>query len=117
MARKTPIVKDSILTLWDFETDQSILELDISDPNEWEYWQQFLNDDLTKSFRFIAENGASYTAIKELRPHFNNKDDLRPIWYAHKRLAGKHRRKYLGKSERVTYSRLKAVVRELVEGK
>jgi len=117
MSYKTPVVKDKIFTLWDYDADQSILELDISDPNEWEYWQKFLDDELTKSFRFIEAEGVSCTVVKELRPHFNNKDDLRPVWYAHKRLDGKQCRKYLGKSENVTYSRLKAVVRELVKGK
>ena len=80
-------------------------------------WQEFLNDKTTKSFRFITIDGASCTVIKELRPHFRNKEDLRPVWYAHKRLRGKQHRKYLGKSEKVTYSRLAAVVVELVRGK
>ena len=69
--------------------------------------------DQETSFNFTGPGGASCTVIKELRPHYNNPDDLRPIWYAHRRLDGKLRRRYIGKPENVTFEQLKAVAFEL----
>ena len=113
MARKTPTVKDKIFTLWDYEADRPIMEFDITNPDEWSYWQKFLDDVNTKSFRFIGPDGTSCTVIKELRPQFGDKDNLKPTWYAHKRLGGELKKKYIGKSENVTYAKLKAIAFEL----
>ena len=113
MTRRTPTVRDKIFTLWDYEVNQPIIEFDITDPSEWLYWQSFLDDATTKSFRFIGPEGTSCSVIKELRPQFGDKSKLKPTWYAHRRLGGKLHRCYLGKSENLTYSKLKQVAFEL----
>ncbi len=108
MAKKTPTIRNKILTLWDYDLDNLIMEFDISLSSEWAYWQEFLNSETTKSFRFIGPDGTSCSVVKEKRRGRGKR-----FWYAHKRLDGKLRRKYLGLSENLTYRKLEAVAFKL----
>jgi hypothetical protein len=110
MAQKTPTVNNKTLTLWDYEADHRIMEIDLSRPGEWPYWLEFLEAETTRSFRYVGADGTSCTVVKEKRRNGR-------FWYAHKRLNGKLRRKYLGRSANLTYKRLKAVAFELAQRK
>ncbi len=105
MAKKTPTVKNETLIFWDYDAGQFVKRFNIT---EWVNWQKFLKDETTKSFRFIGPDGTSCSVVKESRRGRGKK-----FWYAHKRLDGKLKRKYLGLSENVTYRKLKAVAFEL----
>lgn len=115
MAKKTPMVNDKIFVLWDYDLDRKIMELNIAAPKDWQYWVDWLNMDNSKCFRYVRSDGVTCSVVKELRTHFNNKDDLRPVWYAHKRIDGKLKKKYLGKSEKLTYSALRDAALGLVQ--
>lgn len=110
MAKKTPTVKDTILTLWDSEYDRVIMQLDLTKSTDWPHWVGWLDSPSTKSFRYVGRDGTSCTVVKETRLSFGKTP--KPFWYAHKRL-GKLRRKYLGKSEDLNYQKLKQVAFEL----
>lgn len=112
MAKKTPTIQDKIFTLWDSETDRAIMQLDLTKLADWPYWVNWLDLTTTKSFRYVGKDGTACTVVKETRLSFGNKDKPLTVWYAHKRL-GKLKRKYLGKSEDLTYQKLKQVAFEL----
>jgi hypothetical protein len=96
-----PLVKEDQLILWDHELNQLIETLKVGDP----YWLDWLEQALTKSFRYESATGI-FTAIKENRRG-------RSIWYAHRRVKGKLKRVYLGKSENLTRSKLVETARKL----
>ena len=99
-----PLVSNEVLTVWDYELDQLIDRYAISQPKNWPYWQTFLATE--KSFRYECALGA-FTAIKEIRRGSQNKPrPAKVIWYAHRRIKTKLRRKYLGQSESLTTEKL-----------
>lgn len=110
MAKKTPTVQDNIFTLWAGETNQVIMQLDLTKLTDWPDWVEWLQDPTTKSFRYVDKDGRNCKLIKEMR--FNFGLPPKTFWYAHKR-PGKSRRRYLGKSENLTYQNLKQVTFEL----
>lgn len=95
------LVKEDQLILWDHELNQLIETLRVGEP----YWLDWLEQALTKSFRYESVTG-TFTAIKENRRG-------RSIWYAHRRVRGKLKRVYLGKSENLTVSKLVETARKL----
>ena len=116
MAEKTPTVRGKILTLWDYEADRLIMELDITRSSDWPNWQDWLDSRTTKSFRYIGDDDTvTCTVVKEKRAGYKGRS-VKWFWYAHRRLGGQLRRKYLGLSENVTYNRLKEVALELEQG-
>jgi hypothetical protein len=110
MARATPVIRDTKLYHYDEHEQQEFVICDIVE--DWTHWQTFLERESEAVFRFSPAVGTGYSVRKELRPHFGRPDDLRPLWYAHKRLAGRLHRRYIGKSENCTYEKLKAVALE-----
>ena len=62
-------------------------------------WQQWLDSDDSKSFRF-EDCDAPYTCKKE-NPSGNN-----AYWYGYRKVAGKLHKRYIGKSTEVTVERL-----------
>jgi len=109
MAKKTPTLKEKSIIFW--QEDGTIELQDITNPIDHRAFLSIL--ETYKSFRFVAGDGTSCTVIKEMRPQFGDKENLKPIWYAHKRLAGKLKRKYIGKAENLTYKKLKDAAFEL----
>ena len=112
MAKKTPTIQDKTFTLWDSETDRAIMQLDLTKLDDWPYWVEWLDRPTTKSFRYVGKDGTACTVVKEIRRSFGRIDKPLAIWYAHRRL-GRLRKKYLGKSEDLTYQKLKQVAFEL----
>ena len=108
---------DKVFTLWDYETDRPITELDITASGDWPHWLAWLDRPDVKRFRYVRGDGATCTVTKEMRAHFGNKEDKRPVWYAEKRINFKRRRRYLGKSENLTYDRLRQVALDLAQMK
>ena len=104
MARKTPLIEDTRLTARDEKTGQVIYSFDISKPGDQKYWQGFLENE--KSFRYVWRNKQgfkfSFSARKELRP-----DGW--YWYAHKYVANKLRRRYIGKNDNLTPEKLREI--------
>ncbi len=96
-----PLVRDNILTVWDYELDQEIETLIVDGP----YWLDWLQGKYSSSFRYETQ-ALSFTAIRENRQG-------RQIWYAHRRLKGKLHRVYLGKSENVTAQKLVQTAQKL----
>lgn len=119
MAKRTPTIQDKIFTLWDYDLNRRIFSLDITGKTDWPSWLAWLNSETTRSVRFIARDGSSCTLIKEPRAYMTLTGERRRrwVWYAHKRLAGKLRRRYIGKSENLTHKRLKDVAFELSQRK
>jgi len=105
MARKTPIIRDTELFFYD--ENRAVDEVDVflcDIVKDWGTWQERLEAESV--FRFIGPDGASCSIRKELRPHFGTAE-LRPVWYAHKRIKGKLYKKYLGKNDSVDYQKLR----------
>lgn len=96
-----PLVKDNLLILWDYDLDRQIGTIPV-DGRDWLTW---LEAPTTQSFRYEAEIG-TFTAIREKRQD-------RQIWYAHRRVEGALKRAYLGKSTKVTASKLAEIARRL----
>ena len=112
MAKKTPTITDNVLQVYDPETERLITELDITDKQDWKYWQEFLS--YSKSFRYVftTKQGfkVSFTGVKEKRTNGL-------FWYAHKRVSGKLKRGYLGANRNLTAKKLKAVALKVCQGK
>lgn len=104
MARKTPKVTDTRLTFFDEYKEADIFVLDIV--TDWQNWQDWLEQEQHKNFRFISADNKSFSVFKEYRPSFGRSDMLIPLWYAQKRVMGTLRKKYLGSSENVTHRKL-----------
>ena len=62
-------------------------------------WQQWLDSDDSKSFRF-EDCDAPYTCKKE------NPSGKNAYWYGYRKVAGKLHKRYIGKSSEVTIERL-----------
>jgi len=76
--------------------------------NEWWEW---LNSEEAKSFRFECDFGVkSYGARKE-----TIKARSGSFWYAYKRVEGKLRKRYLGKSDELTLERLESIAYDLAK--
>jgi hypothetical protein len=96
-----PVVSNDILTLWDYELNREIETLEVEGPD----WFDWLEKADTQSFRYESQAGV-FTAIKENRQG-------RLVWYAHRRIGGKLKRRYLGKSENLTTQKLSETARKL----
>lgn len=68
-------------------------------------WFQWLEEPHHTSFRYISKDQTNFTAIK--------RNDGK--WYAHKRLNGKLKRRYLGLSENLTAKKMDEVAFELAQ--
>ncbi len=109
MARKTPVVREGNLYHFDEYQEEEHLILNIVE--DWIHWIEFLSRE--KSIRFVGSDQASISVIKEMRSHFGDREKKRPVWYAHKRIGGVLRRRYIGKSENMTHEKLTEVATAL----
>lgn len=98
-----PVVRDNILTIWDYELDRQIESLTVDGPD----WFDWLQEEYSTSFRYETQS-LSFTAIRENRQG-------RQVWYAHRRLKGKLHRVYLGKPENVTAQKLTKAAQKLAQ--
>lgn len=74
-------------------------------------WWDWVNSSEAESFRFDCDFGAKgYRARKE-----EIKARSGSFWYAYKRIEGKLRKRYLGKSEELTLGRLESVAYDLAK--
>ena len=89
-----PLIRDGIVTLWDYELDRKILEVVVDGPD----WSAWLAQPHSTSFRYHHPTGA-FTAIRENRQG-------RQVWYAHRRLNTQLKRFYLGISQHLTAHKL-----------
>jgi len=109
---KVPILRQKRLTFWDeYEKRETVLVADIvAEAGAWVNW---LKDDRTISFRFIGPDERSVSVNKEPRPYFEREGQTIDIWYAYKTINRRRKRYYLGKSENVSYKKLREAVAEL----
>jgi hypothetical protein len=78
------------------------------DSHEWWEW---VKSDKAESFRFECDHGVKgYRARKEVI-----KSRSGSFWYAYKRIDGKLRKRYLGKSEELSLGRLESVAYDLAK--
>lgn len=113
MAKKTPTIRDTKLFWFDSDENKDVFACDIVE--DWQTWQGWL--DREKVFRFHSPDGLSCSLRKVGRAHFGDRENKRMVWYAHKRIAGKLYRKYLGKNENVDYQKLRQAVHWLYQKK
>jgi hypothetical protein len=74
-------------------------------------WWEWVSSNKAESFRFECDHGVKgYRARKEVI-----KSRSGSFWYAYKRIDGKLRKRYLGKSEELTLGRLESVAYDLAE--
>ncbi len=74
-------------------------------------WWNWINSDKAESFRFECDYGVKgYRARKEVI-----KSRSGSFWYAYKRVDGKLRKKYLGKSDELTLERLESAAYDLAK--
>jgi hypothetical protein len=74
-------------------------------------WWEWLNSEEAKSFRFECDYGVkSYGARKE-----SIKSRAGSFWYAYKRIDGKLRKRYLGKSNELSLERLESIAYDLAK--
>ena len=74
-------------------------------------WWEWVNSDKAESFRFECDFGVKgYRARKE-----EIKARAGSFWYAYKRIDGKLRKRYLGKSEELTLERLESAAYDLAK--
>ena len=97
----SPILKDGIVTLWDYELDRKIEDIEVDGPG----WIDFLGREVEISFRYEHPTG-SFTAVRENRRG-------RPVWYAHRRLGGKLKRFYLGVPHNLPGTKLAEVAQKM----
>ncbi len=100
---RTPIpqVKNDILTWFDPYTEH----INTVDKVGSKAWFDWLKEPREKSFSYISKHGATVTCIKNKQGY----------WYAHKRLDGKLKRKYLGRAENLTPQKLDDVAFKLAQ--
>lgn len=96
-----PILKDGVVTIWDYEIDRKIQDIAVDGPE----WTDFLGREVEISFRYQHPTG-SFTAVRENRRG-------RPVWYAHRRLDGKLKRFYLGVPHNLTGAKLADVAQKM----
>jgi hypothetical protein len=74
-------------------------------------WWEWVSSDKAESFRFECDHGVKgYRARKE-----SIKSRSGSFWYAYKRIEGKLRKRYLGKSEELTLERLESAAYDLAK--
>jgi len=96
-----PILKDGIVTIWDYELDRQIQAIEVDGPD----WADFLSREVENSFRYDHPIGF-FTAIRETRRG-------RPVWYAHRRQGGKLKRFYLGVPHNLSGDKLADVAQKM----
>ncbi len=119
MAKKTPLITNNVLEVYDVEENERLIySCDLTRAMDWDLWQQFLEDE--KAFRYLWTNKQgfkfSFSAYKELRPSFGDKEKKLSVWIAHKRVEGKLRRVYLGKNDNLTAQKLQEVALKISQG-
>lgn len=119
MSKTTPLIKDNVLQFYDIWEEKTTELLSLTNVNDWEHWQQFLEGE--KSFRYVFTNeqgfSFSFSARKEMRPSFGDKTNLQPVWVAYKTVDKKRRKRYLGKKENLTADKLKATALDINQGR
>lgn len=116
MAKKTPLLKDGLLYLWDeYQEKYTIRGVHIGDPAEWDYWQEFLKNHKSLRVIFTEKSGGKlvYSVYKVKHPE----EGHGAFWIAHKQVKGKLYRKYIGKNTNMTVQKLKEVAIEINQGK
>ena len=103
-----PKIEDGVhLTFYDADADRTNILATVNS----ERWFAWLDEPTTKSFRYVKDvknvTGAKFTFTAMKRADGK--------WYAHKRLKGKLRRKYLGLSDNLSATKLEAVAFELAQ--
>ena len=74
-------------------------------------WWEWVKSDKAESFRFECDHGVKgYRARKE-----DIKSRSGSFWYAYKRIDGKLRKRYLGKSDELSLGRLESVAYDLAK--
>jgi hypothetical protein len=74
-------------------------------------WWEWVNSDKAESFRFECDHGVKgYRARKEAI-----KARSGSFWYAYKRVEGKLRKRYIGKSEELSLGRLESIAYDLAK--
>jgi hypothetical protein len=74
-------------------------------------WWEWVSSDKAESFRFECDHGVKgYRARKE-----SIKSRSGSFWYAYKRIEGKLRKRYLGKSDELTLERLESIAYDLAK--
>jgi hypothetical protein len=74
-------------------------------------WWEWVSSDKAESFRFECDHGVKgYRARKE-----SIKSRSGSFWYAYKRVGGKLRKRYLGKSDELTLERLESAAYDLAK--
>lgn len=100
-----PVVKDNRLVTYDLDQDAIILDLDLNNSADWPYWLEFLGHN--RSFRYETQAG-HFTALKEKRGSGYK-------WYAHRRLQGQLKRRYLGVNDNLTAQKLRETAVDLAQ--
>jgi hypothetical protein len=67
-------------------------------------WLDWLKDEAHRSIHFESLVGPTCTLVKERRK--GSSGEYHSYWYAHKRINGRLRRRYIGKPEKLTLARL-----------
>lgn len=96
-----PKVEQGLLSWHDAEADR----LNVVGKVGGRDWRRWLADDRNRSFRYVSKHKTAFTAMRR-------KDGK---WYAHKRLDGKLKRRYLGKTENLTVQKMDQVAFELAQ--
>ena len=77
-------------------------------------WIDWLRDMRHKSFRYESFEGPQCSVVRESRKSPSS-GIVHWYWYAHRKIGGRPRRKYLGKSEKLTITALEAAARSLAQ--
>ena len=96
-----PLLKDSLVTIWDYDLDRKIQDIAVDGPD----WADFLSRPVEISFRYQHPTGF-FTAIRENRASGQ-------VWYAHRRFGGKLKRFYLGVPHQLTGDKLADVAQKM----
>jgi len=100
-----PVVTDNRLVTRDLDEDAIILDLDLNNSADWPYWLEFLGH--SRSFRYESQAGR-FTALKEKRGSSYK-------WYAHRRIKGQLKRRYLGVNDNLTAQKLRETAVDLAQ--
>jgi len=115
MAKKTPLLKDNKLYIWDeYETRYTINGRDdITDSQVWPYWMEFLEREKSLRVEYTEKSGdkLKYSVYKVKHPE----EGHGWFWVAHKQVNGRRYRKYIGKNANMTGQKLYAVAREICQ--
>jgi len=77
-------------------------------------WLDWLRDARHTSFRYESYEGPQCSVVRESRRSPSSGNTFW-YWYAHRKIGGRLRRKYLGKPESLTITALEAAARSLAQ--